>query len=292
MEGRGPQEDNVFEPNISQTQSCVASPPSGEAGLANGLERIRQAALRDRNTRFTALLHHITPRLLTDCFHNINPKAVPGADEVTCVMYKVDLDANIMDLHQRLQKGTYKALPSLRSYIPKADGGKRPLGLAAVEDKIVQRAVVEVLQAIYEVDFLNCSYGFRPGRGCHDALDKLYMDITVRRVNWVVDADIKSFFDSMSHDWIIRFLEHRIADQRILRLIEQWLKAGVLEDGVWNSTELGAAQGSSISPLLANIYLHYVLDLWVVVFIKMAKGEIFFVRYADDFVLCAQYRDD
>jgi group II intron reverse transcriptase/maturase len=166
------------------------------------------------------------------------------------------------------------------------------LGIAAIEDKIAQRAVVEVVQAIYEVDFLDCSYGFRPDRCCHDALDRLYMDITTRKVSWVVDADIKSFFDSISHDWLIRFLEHRIADQRILRLIKHWLKAWVVEEGVWKGTELGAAQGSSISPLLANVFLHYALDLWVMVFIKRAKGEMYFVRYADDFVVCAQYKDD
>lgn len=260
--------------------------------MANGLERIRQAATRDKNIRFTALLHHITPGLLKGCFHSINPKAVPGVDEVTYGVYREGLDVNIADLHQRLHKGTYKAQPSLRGYIPKADGGLRPLGIAAVEDKIVQRAVVEVVQVIYEVDFLDCSYGFRPGKGCHDALDRLYMDITARKVNWVVDADIRSFFDSMSHDWIIRFLEHRIADQRILRLVKQWLKAGVLDGGEWKSTELGAAQGSSISPLLANIYLHYVLDLWGVVFIKRARGEMYYVRYADDFVVGTQYKDD
>jgi group II intron reverse transcriptase/maturase len=248
--------------------------------------------MRDKRIKFTALLHHITPELLKDSYFGVNPYASPGVDGIDLDEFKEDYASNIDRLHLGLQNGTYRAQPSLRAYIPKADGGQRPLGIAAVDDKIAQRAVAEVLSAIYEVDFLDCSYGFRPERNCHDALDKLYLDITTRRVNWVVDADIKSFFDSISHDWMVRFLEHRIADQRILRLIEQWLKAGVMEEGNWKSTEKGAAQGSSISPLLANVFLHYALDLWVSVFVKNARGEMYFVRYADDFVMCAQYKDD
>jgi group II intron reverse transcriptase/maturase len=213
-------------------------------------------------------------------------------DEVSYEDYKKDIVNNLADLHQRIQNGTYKALPSLRGYIPKSDGGLRPLGIAAVEDKIAQRAVVEVLSAIYEADFSERSYGFRRNRGCHDALDRLYLDITTRQVNWIVDADIRSFFDSISHDWLIRFLEHRIADQRILRLVKLWLKAGVMEEGNWRSTELGAAQGSSASPLLANVFLHYALDLWVNVFAKEARGEVHYVRYADDFVVGFQHKDD
>jgi group II intron reverse transcriptase/maturase len=202
--------------------------------------------------------------------------------------YVGDADVNIKDLHLRLHKGTYKALPSLRRYIPKQGGGMRPLGIAAVEDKIVQRAVVAILSSIYEVDFSSNSYGFRPEIGCHMALDKLFMDITTRKVNWIVDADIQSFFNSISHDWLIRFLEHRIGDPRILRLIKLWLKAGVVEDGEWANTEVGSAQGSSASPLLANVFLHYALDLWVEKLAKEAKGEVHYVRYADDFVTCLQ----
>jgi group II intron reverse transcriptase/maturase len=289
MEGRGLQEENMEDAHISQTQCCES--PSGPE-VPNGLDRVRLAAVRDKNAKFTALFHHITPELLEDCFYEINRKAAPGVDGLEYFEYEKDVSSNIADLHGRLQNGSYKALPSLRAYIPKADGSKRPLGIAALEDKIVQRAVNEVLSAIYEVDFLERSYGFRPGRRCHDALDRLYMDITTRKVSWIVDADIRSFFDSLSHDWLIRFLEHRIADPRVLRLIKLWLKAGVIEEGKWNSTELGAAQGSSASPLLANVFLHYALDLWVELFAKRARGEVHFVRYADDFVVCFQYRSD
>jgi group II intron reverse transcriptase/maturase len=290
-EGRGLQEENMFGTHISLTQ-CWTGRIRNRPEMPNGLERVRQAARKDRSNRFTALFHHITPELLRKCFKAINPRAVPGVDGVDYHIYGYDMVNNIEDLHRRLQRGAYKALPSRRTYIPKADGKMRPLGIAALEDKIVQRAVVEVLSAIYEVDFKDYSYGFRPNRGCHDALDKLYLDITTRKVNWIVDADIKSFFDSLSHDWLIRFLEHRIADRRILRLIKRWLKAGVIEEGKWKSTELGAAQGSSASPLLANVFLHYALDLWVAYFEREAKGEVHYVRYADDFVAGFQNKDE
>jgi group II intron reverse transcriptase/maturase len=258
----------------------------------SGIERVRQAAMRDERVKFTALFHHLTPELLKGCFNELNSEASPGVDLVTAEGYAIELESNILDLCQRLHSGTYNAQPSLRVYIPKTDGKMRPLGIAAVEDKIVQRAVVQILSVIYEVDFLDWSYGFRPGRHCHDALDKLYLDITQRKVSWILDADIKAFFDSISHDWMIRFLELRIADRRIIGLIKQWLEAGVIVKCNWESTETGCPQGGSASPLLANIYLHYVLDLWAKVFEEKARGEVHCVRYADDFVVGFQYKDD
>jgi group II intron reverse transcriptase/maturase len=206
--------------------------------------------------------------------------------------YVKDADINIEDLHRRLHSGKYKALPSLRCYIPKQNGGMRPPGIAAIEDQVVQCAVVEVLSSIYEVDFFGNSYGFRPEIGWHNALDKLYMDIPTRKVNWIVVADIRSLFDSISHDWLVRFLEHRIGDPRILRLIKLWLKAGFVKDGKWANTEVGSAGGSSASPQLANIFLHYVLDLWVAKFAREADEEVHFARYVDDFVTCFQSGDE
>jgi group II intron reverse transcriptase/maturase len=248
--------------------------------------------MRDKDLRFTALLHHITPSLLMDCFDSLNRSAKPGVDGVTWEEYDDDLSNNLKELHRKIHCGAYRATPSLRRYIPKADGRQRPLGIAALEDKIVQRATVEVLSAIYEEDFSEHSYGFRPGRGCHDALDQLYIDITQHKVSWILDADIQGFFDALDHDWMIRFLEHRVADQRVIGLVKEWLKAGYLEDGVMKNSELGSPQGASASPLLANVYLHYALDLWAEVRITEARGEVHFVRYADDFVVGFQYKDD
>lgn len=291
MEGRGLREENMSVPVTSHTQGCVSQPLEREA-VISGLGRVRQAAMKDKNTRFTALMHHMTLDLLRDSFMDLNHKAAPGIDSQTWDDFEADLDANILELYADIRAGGYRALPSMRRYIPKADGRLRPLGIASVEDKIVQRAAVEILSAIYEVDFVDSSYGFRPNRGCHDALDQLYIDITQRKVSWILDADIQGFFDAISHDWMIRFLEHRIADTRMIQLVRKWLKAGYLEKGEWRSTELGCPQGGSASPLLANIYLHYVLDLWVEVQKKEARGEVHFVRYADDFVVGFQYKDD
>jgi len=231
-------------------------------------------------------MHHVTPELLAWAFHQLKARAAPGVDGVTWEAYAGALDGNIDDLHRRVMRGGYRAKPSRRQYIPKADGRQRPLGIAALEDKIVQRALVEVLNAIYETDFLGFSYGFRPGRSQHDALDALAFGITRRAVNWVLDADIRAFFDSISHAWMMRFLEHRIGDRRVLRLIAKWLKAGVMEEGALTESTEGTPQGAVISPLLANIYLHDVYDLWADQWRKReATGEVIVIRYADDTIV-------
>jgi len=261
--------------------------------VSQGLERVREAARRDSSLRFTCLLHHVTVELLKEAYKALNPKATPGVDGMTWSEYGEGLEERLEDLHDRVHRGGYRARPSMRTYIHKEDGRLRPLGIAALEDKIVQLAVVWVLQAIYEEDFLGFSYGFRPGRSQHNALDAVWVAIMQRKVSWVLDADIRGFFDSIDHGWMVKFLEHRIGDKRILRLIQKWLKAGVSEDGEWSSTVVGTSQGANVSPLLANIYLHYVLDLWVEAWRKRhARGEVYIVRYADDFVMGFQYRAD
>jgi len=261
--------------------------------VSPGLERVREAAKKDAGLRFTNLLHHISEELLEQAYYALNPKARPGVDEMTWTEYGKGLKERLIDLHERVHRGSYRAQPSLRTYIPKADGRMRPLGIASLEDKIVQMAMVWVLQAIYEEDFLGFSYGFRPGRSQHQALDAIWVAIMHRKVNWVLDADIRGFFDHVSHEWLEEFVAHRVGDQRVLRLIHKWLKAGVSEDGQWSSTVVGTPQGATISPLLANVYLHYVLDLWVDAWRKRrAKGEVYIVRYADDFVMGFQYRED
>jgi len=257
------------------------------------LHRVREAAKRDKQLRFTALLHHVSVTLLANSFYALKRQAAPGVDGLTWQEYETDLDKRLEDLHSRVHRGTYRALPSKRAYIPKQDGRERPLGIAALEDKIVQHAVGTVLSRIYEEDFLGFSYGFRPGRGTHDALDALWVGIMRKKVNWVLDADIRDCFGSFSHEWMVKFLQHRIGDRRILRLIKKWLRAGVLEDGEWSETEKGTPQGSEISPLLANVYLHYVFDLWVQHWrTQRITGEVIVVRYADDSVLGFQYRAD
>jgi len=257
------------------------------------LDRVRQVARQDKEARFTALLHHVDRARLRAAYWAISPKAAPGVDGVTWEAYGQNLGANLQDLHTRLHTGRYRARPSRRAYIPKADGRQRPLGIASLEDKIVQRAVVEVLNAIYEVDFLGFSYGFRPGRGPHHALDALAVGIEQKNVNWVLDADIREFFTSLDHRWLMKFLEHRIADQRVLRLVGKWLSAGVIENGEWSQTVEGAPQGASASPLLANVYLHYVFDLWVAWWrSRHAHGDVIIVRFADDFVAGFEYEDD
>src|SRR6266481_3612030 len=265
----------------------------GRERVAQALERVRQAARQRKKERFTALLHHISIDCLRMAFFALKRDAASGVDGLTWPTYEADLDRNLTDLHERVHRGAYRALPSRRRYIPKADGKQRPLAVAALEDKIVQRATAAVLNAIYEEDFLGFSYGFRPGRGTHDALNALCVAIERKKVNWILDADIRSFFDSVSKDWLVRFVEHRIGDLRIIRLIQKWLKAGVLEDGIVSASDRGTGQGSVISPLLANVYLHYVLDLWAARWRRReANGDMIIVRYADDFIVGFQYERD
>jgi retron-type reverse transcriptase len=255
MEGRQPTKENIEQATAPRTQSRI--------GELSDLLGVREAARKDKRTRFTALLHHVTVNLLRDGYYALKRAAAPGVDGVRWKEYETDLDEKLAELHSRIHRGTYRAQPSKRAYIPKADGRQRPLGIAALEDKIVQQAVVTVLNQIYETDFLGFCYGFRPGRSQHDALDALWVGIMRKKVNWILDADVRGFFDNLSHEWLIKFIEHRIADRRILRLIQKWLKAGVSEEGNWSKTEVGTPQGAVASPLLANIYLHYVFDLWV-----------------------------
>jgi RNA-directed DNA polymerase len=278
VERREEAEGNTGEPRTRRTPSRESVP--------QGLDRVGQAAKARKKERFTALLHHVSVELLKDAYSWLKRDAAPGVDGLTCKEYEQDLEANVVELHARVHRGAYRALPSRRQYIAKADGRQRPLGIAALEDKIVQRALVEVLNVIYEEDFLGFSYGFRPARGQHDALNALAVGITRMKVNWILDADIRSFFDSVSHEWLVRFLEHRIGDQRVIRLIRKWLKAGVIEDGAITPTEAGTPQGAVASPLLANIYLHYVFDLWANGWRQHhARGQVIIVRYADDTVV-------
>lgn len=286
VEKRGLTKENADQQNTLRTQRRTQSVPSA-------LDRVRQLAARNKKERFSALLHHVTVERLRNAFLAISRNAAPGTDGVRWEHYEPDLERNLEDLHARVQRGAYRAKPSRRAYIPKSDGRQRPLGIAALEDKIVQRAVTEVLNAIYEADFLGFSYGFRPGRQAHVALDALAVGIRFKKISWILDADVRSYFDRVSHDWMLKFLEHRIADKRILALIRKWLKAGVLEEGKWAASEAGTPQGSSISPLLANVYLHYVLDLWAHQWRnRNARGDVIIVRWADDFVVGFQYEDD
>ncbi len=271
--------------------TAVRTPSRGIA--SNRLEAVRQAARQSRDVRFTALLHHITIDLLKQSYKALKRDAAPGIDGVTWWAYGENLEAKLRDLHERIHKGSYRARPAKRSYIPKADGSKRPLSIWCLEDKVVQQAVVTVLEAIYEEDFVGFSYGFRPGRSQHDALDALHAGIYRRQVNWVLDADIRGFFDAMAHSWIIRFLEHRIADKRILRLVAKWLKVGIVEDGCVTRGERGAPQGAVISPILANVYLHYVYDLWVHHWRRTrASGDMIVIRYADDTIVGFQHEHE
>ena len=261
--------------------------------VSQELDRVRKAARQRKKEKFTALLHHISVETLEVAFYALKRKAAPGVDGVTWQEYEADLEPRLADLHARIHRGAYRPQPSRRTYIPKADGRQRPLAIAALEDKIVQGATVMVLNAIYEEDFLGFSYGFRPGRGPHDALDALAVGIGKRKVNYILDADIRSFFDSVSQEWLVRFVEHRIGDKRIIRLIRKWLRAGILEDGTVTVSERGTGQGSVASPLLANIYLHYVFDLWAERWRRQeATGDMIVVRYADDLVLGFQHESD
>jgi RNA-directed DNA polymerase len=285
VEGRGSAEGNA----ASETRS---GPRAGQSALSE-LDRVRRVAATDREARFTALLHHVDVDRLRAAYRAIRPKAAPGVDGVTWADYGRDLEENLRDLHARVHRGGYRARPSRRVFIPKADGRLRPLGVAALEDKILQRAVAEALNAIYETDFLGFSYGFRPGRSPHHALDALAAGITRKRLNWVLDADFREFFTSLDHRWLEKFLEHRIADMRILRLIQKWMAAGVIEDGAWTDSVEGVPQGASASPLLANVYLHYVFDLWAHQWrTRHARGDVVIVRFCDDFVVGFEHRDD
>lgn len=286
MEGRGLAKGNTDEHAASRTQSRTK-------GALDGLARVREAAKRDSKMKFTALLHHITPERLLAAFLSLKRTAAAGVDGVTWATYRESLEGNLRDLHERIHRGAYRASPSRRAYIPKTDGRLRPLGIAALEDKVVQRAMVEVLNAIYEEDFLGFSYGFRPGRGQHNALDALAVGIQRKKVGWVLDADIRGFFDAIDHGWMMKFVGHRVGDKRVLRLVQQWLKAGVLEEGKWTETKAGTPQGATASPLLANVYLHYALDLWSQQWRnRNVSGDVIIVRYADDFILGFQRQQD
>ena len=276
--------------NADQSHTCRAQ---NRISVPQGLDRVRQAARQRKKERFTALVHHVTIDRLRESFHALKRNAAPGVDGMTWPYYEAGLEEHLQRLHAQVQSGAYRALPVRRKYIPKPDGKQRPLGIAALEDKIVQRAVVEVLNAIYEEDFLGFSYGFRPGRSQHDALDALATAIIRTPVNWILDADIRSFFDSVSQDWLVRFMEHRLGDQRIIRLVRKWLKAGVLEHGELSVSETGTPQGSVASPLFANVYLHYVFDLWANRWRQReAHGKVIILRYADDVVVGFEHEAD
>jgi group II intron reverse transcriptase/maturase len=276
--------------SVDQQSTCRAQ---DRESVSQALDRIRQVARQRKKERFTSLHHHIDADLLRMAFFALKRDAAAGVDGVMWKDYEADLERNLKDLHARVQRGAYRALPSRRQYIPKADGRQRPLAIAALEDKIVQRATAAVLNAIYEEDFLGFSYGFRPKRSQHDALDALVVGITSRKVNYILDADIQGFFDAVSQSWLVCFLEHRIADPRIIRLIQKWLKAGILEDGVVTVSDTGTGQGSVISPLLANVYLHYGFDLWAERWRRReATGDMIIVRYADDIVVGFEHEGD
>jgi RNA-directed DNA polymerase len=288
VEERGLAKGNLLGRNMSRTQS--------RQGMSSALERIRQAARRDKRQRFTALLHHVYDvERLSTAYFALRREAAPGIDGETWRQYGENLQSNLEALSERLRRGAYRAKPVRRAYIAKVGkpGELRPLGVPVLEDKIVQRATVEVLNALYEEDFVGFSYGFRPNRSPHQALDALTLGIMRSKVNWVLDCDIRGFFDNLEHSWLVKFIEHRVADRRVVRLIQKWLRAGVLEDGKRMQTEVGTVQGGSISPLLANIYLHYALDLWVQQWRRIkARGDVVVVRFADDFVVGFERRED
>lgn len=285
MERRGGTKGNAIQHGARRTQS--------RGSVSSALDRIRTIAKAKRKERFTALLHHVTPELLETSYYALKRDAAPGVDGLTWQAYEECFEANLADLHNRIQSGVYRALPSRRRMIPKPSGGERPLGIASLEDKIAQRALAEVLNAIYETDFKGFSYGFRPRRSQHNALDALAVAITNTRVNWILDADIRAFFDTVSHEWLLRFLELRIGDRRVLRLIRKWLRAGIMDGTTFSATTQGTPQGSVISPLLSNVYLHYVYDLWADQWRRRhAQGNVVIVRYADDSVVGFEHEHD
>lgn len=285
VEGRGLTNENAEQSLLHRTSSRNPGEKPPER-RSRGLLGVREAAQKDKKLKFTNLLHHVTPELLTASFHALKKLAAPGVDDETWSDYGVDHERRLIELHGRIHRGAYRAKPSKRAYIRKGDGKMRPLGIAALEDKIVQQAIRTILECIYEQDFLGFSYGYRPRRDCHQALDALIVGIKSKNVNWIIDADIRGFFDNISHEWLMKFLELRIADRRVLRLLKKWLRAGVSEDGQWSPTTVGTPQGSVISPLLANVFLHYVFDLWIHSWRKRpGRGKVIVVRYADDFVI-------
>ncbi len=285
VERRAETKGNVGQQSTLRTQ--------GREGVSQALDRIRKAASQRKKERFTALFHHLTIDALREAFYAVRRHAAPGVDGVSWQDYEAELESNLIDLHERVHRGSYRPQPARRQYIPKADGRMRPLAIVALEDKLVQRAVATILEAIFEEDFFDFSYGFRPGRGQHDALDALHVGINSQKVNFILDADIRSFFDTVNREWLARFLRHRIGDERIIRLITKWLTAGVLEDNTISVGDAGTGQGSVISPLLANIYLHYVFDHWVIRWSRHeARGEMIFVRYADDTIVGFRYESD
>lgn len=285
-EERRPARGNTDSSNLDRTQGR-------NRRRSRGLLGVREAAHSSCDLKFTALLHHVGEELLISSFYELKKKAAVGVDGMTWHEYETDLENRIADLHGRIHRGAFRAKPSKRVYIDKADGRKRPLGIASLEDKIVQQAVRTVLQCIYEEDFVGFSYGFRPQRAPHQALDALAVAITEKRVNWILDADIEGFFDNIDRDWLVKFLEHRIGDRRIIRLIQKWLNAGIIEETDWSDTGRGTPQGAVLSPLLANVYLHYVFDLWMHQWRRRhAQGECYVVRYADDFVVGFEYESD
>ena len=279
---------------VDRTLSRVGQGNASPEDLHSELGRVRQAACRDKQLKFTSLWHHVySIDRLRQAYLACKRNAAAGVDGQTWQAYGEELEGNLRSLSDRLAAGTYRARPVKRVYIPKADGKQRPIGVPVLEDKIVQRATVQVLNAVYETDFIGFSYGFRPRRSAHMALDALAVGIETKKVNWILDADIRSFFDTLSHEWLVKFVEHRIADPRIVRHIRKWLNAGVMEDGKHMEQEEGTPQGGSISPLLANLYLHYVLDLWADRWRKTrARGDVIIVRYADDFVVGFQHESD
>ena len=285
MEGRGWAKGNAGPQNTPRAQD--------RQGVPSAWDRIGQAARMDKGRRFTTLLHHVyNIETLREAYFSLKREAAPGVDGETWQSYGEQLESNLEDLSERLRRGAYRAKPVRRVFIPKPDGRQRPLGVTTLEDKLVQRALVKVLNCIYEIDFLGFSYGFRPGRKPHDALDALCLGIERRRVNWVLDADIRGFFDAIDHELLVKFIEQRVADRRVVRLIQKWLNAGVLEGGEWTRSERGTPQGGGISPLLANIYLHYVSDLWVRDWRRQATGDVIVVRYADDFIVGFQHEQE
>jgi len=284
VEGRRLTKGNVIQHNTHQTQGW-------NDAVSTELDRIRLAAKKDKDVKFTALMHHVTIDRLRSSFKATKKNAAPGIDGVTWATYEENLEENLSRLHQKAQSGGYQPKPSRRVYIPKVDGRLRPLGVASIEDKILQRAVTEVLNAIYEIDFVGFSYGYRPKRNPHQALDALTVGIRWKKISWILDADISGYYDNISHEWMMKFLSHRIADKRMLRLIKKWLSAGVIEEGQWSTSDFSTPQGASISPLLSNIYLHYAFDLWIQNWrTKHAKGDIIVTRWADDFVVGLQYK--
>lgn len=289
-------EEIVEERPAAKSNSIPRSTPrtqSRKHSVSPELDRVRQRAKKDSKVKFNALLHHLDMERIRASFERLKVRAAPGVDGLRCRDYRVDLEGNLQGLLDRMHRGRYRAKPSRRVIIPKADGRQRALGVASLEDKILQGATTEVLNAIYEVDFVGFSYGFRPGRGPHNALDALSVGLRSKKTNWVLDADIRGFFDEIDHQWLMKFLQHRIGDQRLLRLIGKWLNAGVLTEGQWRRTSKGTPQGATLSPLLGNVYLHYVFDLWANQWRRRhARGEVIIVRYADDFVVGFEHKND